>query len=853
MDIMATLNRGGIMKRLMVLMVMLFCMCGSAWGLSTERSGLIYYPTSGPSLISMNAAAESRGYPVTFKLTHSGSGVSTPYYIASGVTFSDLITIEREYGAVLVADNAVITLDCKLSNWGSGQAFEEIGTGYFTGSPSGIDEVRPSWFGVEYDYDYSTFTGTDNTKSYQEVVNFAVRSGIQIIQHELGSFMLTEPIYLQEGLNLGKTGGKYNVRLKLNGLVRDEDQSAEISSHSKLIFRPISGSTLFVSNNLDDGTDMDLIGLIVEDMAFYDYSGSTEFAQSSVFLDPGDMDSSVFLYQLRLQMRGNKFEGWHTVVDNSNKVYMDELEISDNLFRACVETLTVGNADRGVINQNTNIARFSGDNETTFANWFVRLASGRGTSIHNNLINGFYVPNQPQTGASADVLTGHAIVLSACENVEITNNYTEAVNLVGMFNCEDITIEDNYFRDRIHPFSGTTQTAYAVDMYLGSSPSNMCKNISLINNTFLIGHESGGYDNSRYRDINIRRAAAFNIYLTRYLGAIKVEHNIFKAFGETGSDTFIRAPRVYVDDVLQDDMSLIGTGVGNNNNGLNNPVITTTLNPIGGDLYKGVELNGGENRSVITQSLKLVSDKIAFSRDNSKLGYPVGSSFDAASVSASVLTSAYSFRDSMDEDDDPIKIDSVEYYSWLDYPGPKTLPNATYSYRIGFSFNDNVSFTEFYDVSHAYREVSQTISSGEGALTLNLRADDAVKNDITDLIVLRTDDAGATWSGVSVPIEELIFQETIVPDSQDSNIWDFAFHDDGTYTFMTVDIADYNYATAGNKTGYQYDTNYDVLLTPQFDPKGYYYVSNKTTSGFNIKFESSTHTGGFMNVLINWR
>jgi len=93
--------------RLMVLMVMLFCMCGNAWGLSTERSGLIYYPTSGAALVSMNSSAESRGYPVTFKLTHSGSGVSTPYYITSGVTFSELITLEFENGAMFVPTSGV--------------------------------------------------------------------------------------------------------------------------------------------------------------------------------------------------------------------------------------------------------------------------------------------------------------------------------------------------------------------------------------------------------------------------------------------------------------------------------------------------------------------------------------------------------------------------------------------------------------------------------------------------------------------------------------------------------------------------------------------------------------------------
>jgi len=75
--------------------------CGAVWRLSFEKSGLIYYPASGAELISLSAKIEADGNPATAKLTNMGSGVSTPYYITSGVTFSDLITIEFENGAQL--------------------------------------------------------------------------------------------------------------------------------------------------------------------------------------------------------------------------------------------------------------------------------------------------------------------------------------------------------------------------------------------------------------------------------------------------------------------------------------------------------------------------------------------------------------------------------------------------------------------------------------------------------------------------------------------------------------------------------------------------------------------------------
>ena len=108
---MATLNRGGIMKRVLVLMVMLFCMCGNAWG-ATEKSGLIYYPTDGASLVAIHNAVKARGLPAHYKLTYSGSGVSTPYIITSGVTFEDYETLEFENGAMLSYGSGVtLTFD----------------------------------------------------------------------------------------------------------------------------------------------------------------------------------------------------------------------------------------------------------------------------------------------------------------------------------------------------------------------------------------------------------------------------------------------------------------------------------------------------------------------------------------------------------------------------------------------------------------------------------------------------------------------------------------------------------------------------------------------------------------------
>ena len=143
------------MKRLMVLMVMLFCMCGNAWGLSTERSGLIYYPTDGASAIAINSAIESRGYPATIKFTFDGSGVSKAYVLPSGVTFSELVTLEFENGAML-------DIDTDITASVEGQIIagrNQIKTGDGTLSYEGV--VYPEWV-------YSG-TGTYET-AFEEIV-----------------------------------------------------------------------------------------------------------------------------------------------------------------------------------------------------------------------------------------------------------------------------------------------------------------------------------------------------------------------------------------------------------------------------------------------------------------------------------------------------------------------------------------------------------------------------------------------------------------------------------------------------------------------------------------------------------
>jgi len=128
------------MKRLMALMVMLFCMCGNAWGLSTERSGLIYYPTDGASAIAINSAIESRGYPATIKFTFDGSGVSKAYILTSGVTFSELVTLEFENGAIITGATAYVSgtiLDTK----------SQIHTGNLAFTTEYQGHIRPEWQG----------------------------------------------------------------------------------------------------------------------------------------------------------------------------------------------------------------------------------------------------------------------------------------------------------------------------------------------------------------------------------------------------------------------------------------------------------------------------------------------------------------------------------------------------------------------------------------------------------------------------------------------------------------------------------------------------------------------------------
>jgi len=164
MDIMTTLNRGGIMKIVLVLMVMLFCMCGNAWGLSSERSGLIYYPTDGTSLVAINSAIESRGLPCEVKFTNKGSGVSTPYIIPSGVTFSDLATYSFEPGAELVPDgnNVIMPLE-NIVALDNQQIFDLSSGGTITALNPAYSSLR--WYGSEGD------DATNDTLAIQAALN----------------------------------------------------------------------------------------------------------------------------------------------------------------------------------------------------------------------------------------------------------------------------------------------------------------------------------------------------------------------------------------------------------------------------------------------------------------------------------------------------------------------------------------------------------------------------------------------------------------------------------------------------------------------------------------------------------
>jgi len=76
----------------------------------SENSGDIEYPTDGAALIAVNASIESAGIEKIVKLIHKGSGVSTPFIIASDTVFSEYMNIQRESGAIIHV-NSGVTLD----------------------------------------------------------------------------------------------------------------------------------------------------------------------------------------------------------------------------------------------------------------------------------------------------------------------------------------------------------------------------------------------------------------------------------------------------------------------------------------------------------------------------------------------------------------------------------------------------------------------------------------------------------------------------------------------------------------------------------------------------------------------
>ena len=118
----------------------------TAWG-ATEKSGLIYYPTDGASLVAIHTAAVSRGLPAHYKLTHTGSGVTTPYIIASGVTFEDYETFEFEDRAILHV-NAGVDVIGYASNMEMGDR-QQIKSGPGRLHLKGGGRITPFHFGAQ--------------------------------------------------------------------------------------------------------------------------------------------------------------------------------------------------------------------------------------------------------------------------------------------------------------------------------------------------------------------------------------------------------------------------------------------------------------------------------------------------------------------------------------------------------------------------------------------------------------------------------------------------------------------------------------------------------------------------------
>jgi len=134
-----------------LLMSVIYCMvCGSAWGLPSEKSGLIYYPKDGASLIAIHNAVVASGNPAHYKLTYSGSGVSTPYYITSGVTFEDYETFECEPYAYLVAASGV-TVRYGRAPIASMQCFDGPGVILPIASTDVVTHIDTTWYGLDGD------------------------------------------------------------------------------------------------------------------------------------------------------------------------------------------------------------------------------------------------------------------------------------------------------------------------------------------------------------------------------------------------------------------------------------------------------------------------------------------------------------------------------------------------------------------------------------------------------------------------------------------------------------------------------------------------------------------------------
>jgi hypothetical protein len=152
-----------------------FWLCISAFGLSTEKSGMIYYPNpgvanqgaaTGRSVANLLTGIEARAETCTIKFTHTGSGDTTAYTFTTADVIPAYVTVEFEPGAMIDAPTVRVDIEGFIDA-GRHQIYTTRSITPRFWEDTGGQIIYPEWTGLVMD------GSTDSTDALQMSIDIA--------------------------------------------------------------------------------------------------------------------------------------------------------------------------------------------------------------------------------------------------------------------------------------------------------------------------------------------------------------------------------------------------------------------------------------------------------------------------------------------------------------------------------------------------------------------------------------------------------------------------------------------------------------------------------------------------------